>query len=368
MTNSSKVSGNRGRPPDPAKREAIINAAGALFLESEMGDISMDDLAKKAKVSKITVYKHFSDKRELFQTMIEKKMEANLSGSLFARLQGQDAFEDLATIARGFTNIIYSKDGVNMYRTVVAESKRGADIPQMFYAKAVEPSNKLLEAHLSKLERTGEYAFPDKRLAASVFFSMFKGDRFLRAVMTLPEHEKQGETEGFVRQMVRLYLKMFKLPEQKVIIDNRKQHYLAQLNKLISGVHQFIATLQVAIDSVVNPSLLNKLQQTSSSMLQIKDQLQGLWDPQQDTGPSLPCPVFAAMCQQAGTEIHQDYVVDRLRDEIIAGHFVRILEFASTFCGQLADSALALQLKDDRLPGIKNKLATMAMNFAEKPQ
>ncbi|MEN1727840.1 MAG: TetR/AcrR family transcriptional regulator, partial [Pseudomonadota bacterium] len=109
----------RGRPKDPAKRQAILDAAGRLFLENAAADISMDQIARAAKVSKITIYRHFSDKSELLQSMIEKKLDENLSQDLYARLRGENVFEDLVQVAQGFTNVIYSDDGINMFRTVL---------------------------------------------------------------------------------------------------------------------------------------------------------------------------------------------------------------------------------------------------------
>jgi AcrR family transcriptional regulator len=48
------------------KRQTIIDAAAALFLEHGYQGTSMDDIAALAAVSKQTVYKNFADKQQLF--------------------------------------------------------------------------------------------------------------------------------------------------------------------------------------------------------------------------------------------------------------------------------------------------------------
>ena len=48
------------------KRRAIVEAATTLFLENGYRGTSMDQIAAVARVSKQTVYKHFSDKEALF--------------------------------------------------------------------------------------------------------------------------------------------------------------------------------------------------------------------------------------------------------------------------------------------------------------
>src|SRR3954447_11213863 len=48
------------------KRRAILDAAREVFLKNGYPGASMDEVAALADVSKVTVYKHFSDKHSLF--------------------------------------------------------------------------------------------------------------------------------------------------------------------------------------------------------------------------------------------------------------------------------------------------------------
>ena len=57
------------------KRLQILDAAEALFYEHGVEQTSMDQLAAQAKVSKRTVYNHFSNKEELFQAILFRMKE-----------------------------------------------------------------------------------------------------------------------------------------------------------------------------------------------------------------------------------------------------------------------------------------------------
>jgi AcrR family transcriptional regulator len=48
------------------KAEKILNTTSKLFLQNGAKKITMDDIAEQAKVSKVTVYKYFSDKDTLY--------------------------------------------------------------------------------------------------------------------------------------------------------------------------------------------------------------------------------------------------------------------------------------------------------------
>ena len=62
-----------GRPKSLEKRDKILDAASDLFLEQGFSPTSMDMVAKKAEVSKQTVYSHFSNKDALFIAVIDQK-------------------------------------------------------------------------------------------------------------------------------------------------------------------------------------------------------------------------------------------------------------------------------------------------------
>lgn len=61
-----------GRPKDLEKRQRILNAAKQLFLQHGYHGSSMNQIALKAGVTKLTVYNHFQDKATLFSCAVEE--------------------------------------------------------------------------------------------------------------------------------------------------------------------------------------------------------------------------------------------------------------------------------------------------------
>ncbi len=55
-----------GAPAPSPTRGAIVEAATALFLDAGYGAVSMDAIARRAGVSKRSVYSYFSGKEALF--------------------------------------------------------------------------------------------------------------------------------------------------------------------------------------------------------------------------------------------------------------------------------------------------------------
>ena len=99
-----------GRPKDPAKRRAILEAAKSLFLRNGYDGSSMDAIAAEAGVSKLTVYSHFTDKETLFSAAIKAKCEEQLPELLFELPDNVPLESQLLEIARGFLALVNSRE------------------------------------------------------------------------------------------------------------------------------------------------------------------------------------------------------------------------------------------------------------------
>lgn len=64
MTKDTK--GRRGRPVNEALRQTIVNTAYELFVELGFQATTMDKVAQRAKISKLSIYRHFENKETLF--------------------------------------------------------------------------------------------------------------------------------------------------------------------------------------------------------------------------------------------------------------------------------------------------------------
>ncbi|WP_020659143.1 TetR/AcrR family transcriptional regulator [Amycolatopsis benzoatilytica] len=68
-------SGSRGRPRDPSTDRAILRAALDLFLEQGPEGASVEQIAKRAGVARLTVYRRWATKDELLLAAIDHARE-----------------------------------------------------------------------------------------------------------------------------------------------------------------------------------------------------------------------------------------------------------------------------------------------------
>ena len=66
-----RTGGSRGRPRDPEADSAILRAALELFVDRGLDGTSMEQVAKRAGVGKLTVYRRWNDKVAMLAAAIE---------------------------------------------------------------------------------------------------------------------------------------------------------------------------------------------------------------------------------------------------------------------------------------------------------
>src|SRR5258708_26033353 len=116
------------------KPQQIRQAAMRLFQEQGYGAVSMDAIARKADVSKATIYAHFADKAELFEDLMKAACrEEWLEATMLEREPGDDLRAELSAIGRAYAEFLVDPRAVRMYRMVLAEAPRLPELCPAFF-------------------------------------------------------------------------------------------------------------------------------------------------------------------------------------------------------------------------------------------
>ncbi|WP_043635711.1 TetR/AcrR family transcriptional regulator [Nonomuraea candida] len=157
------------------KRRQILEAALPVFLHNGYVGTSMDEVAAVASVSKQTVYKHFTDKEQLFTSLIMETtgQVEELAKMITAVLDdSEDLEKDLGELARRFLARIMSPDVLRLRRLVIAEADRFPDLGRTWYEQGFERSLETMTATFARLTERGLMRADDPRLAAEHFVGL----------------------------------------------------------------------------------------------------------------------------------------------------------------------------------------------------
>jgi len=191
------------------KSDAILKSATALFLKDGFEKTSMDAIAKKAGVTKQTIYSHYCSKDLLFTRMISDLCTRHVH-SKAAPANAEKPFETLLyEVGMGLLTLITSPEGMAATRLVVAESARYPKIARLYYENGTQRIMQLLAAFLDEQNARGSVKIPDTESAASYFFAMLKGQYFLRMTLGVPPIPSKKEREAHVRETVEVFLHLY---------------------------------------------------------------------------------------------------------------------------------------------------------------
>jgi AcrR family transcriptional regulator len=91
----------RGRPSEGA-RDALLEAARALFVERDYAEVSTEEILERCGVSRGALYHHFASKRALFEAVFEAS-ERRIVGLVAERAAGaRTPFEALLESTRAY--------------------------------------------------------------------------------------------------------------------------------------------------------------------------------------------------------------------------------------------------------------------------
>ena len=187
------------------KRQAILDAAIENFLAIGYERTTLDMVAKSAGVSTATVYKHFSTKRALFGSIMERIWETGVDPSDSVE-QGTDSVAILTAIGHEYAQLLRQPQVEALFRVIIAEAPRFPELGEELYYRGKEPYLKRLHTYLQKESELKRFQIEDIPLAARQFLGMINDvifwPRFL--VMNLEISEK--DVEQVVTEAVQTFL------------------------------------------------------------------------------------------------------------------------------------------------------------------
>ena len=132
-----------GRPKDPEKRQAILQAAAELFPQKGFAGVSMLEIAERANVSKLTLYRHFADKEDLFSQAVIDCCEQQLPASSFQPAPDLGIEQALTAIGIGFLELALDEKAITLHRMIVRQSGMDTGNAELYFK--VGPARMLAE-------------------------------------------------------------------------------------------------------------------------------------------------------------------------------------------------------------------------------
>ena len=209
------------------KREAILDAATAVFREMGFHNASMNAIASRLGGSKMTLYNYFPSKEAIFLEVVRRvSLDKNETVSSFleepvitdnTRQKAAEAFLELehsdddleGTLRRfgeKFIAFIYSPKVLAVRRALLAESYR-PDIGRYYYENGPKKTTDLIAVFLEKAMKKGHLR-PDMDafVAATHLRSLLNARWYERCLFEMVKAPTDDEMKKSVADAVRVFL------------------------------------------------------------------------------------------------------------------------------------------------------------------
>ncbi len=203
-----------GRPckgDEQQSRDRLLDAALRLFLEHGYGNLSMETIARDARVSLRPIYSQFGGKAGLFGALI-RRCSDQFIGSLADDSELEDA---LIEFGRQFLYRITRPDVLRMRAILIGESPRFPDLATQFYEQGPRRTLDHLAQFFARHQQAGLIANIDPGFLADQFVGALRGERMQRLQLGLESTPDEAEIDVWVVQVTRLFLQGCMLRESK---------------------------------------------------------------------------------------------------------------------------------------------------------
>jgi AcrR family transcriptional regulator len=186
--------------------DRILDAATSLFLTHGYGATSIEEVARRARISKRTFYHRFADKQVLFGAVVHRIVERMRPPADFPLIEGADLAAILRRLAELILRAAVSPPAIALHRLIVGESARFPKLAAVANANgASEEAVDLIAKLLEREARARTIALQESSFAARQFLFMVVAIPQRRA-MGLGTPMSAAELREWPRRVVELFL------------------------------------------------------------------------------------------------------------------------------------------------------------------
>lgn len=199
-----------GRPKkgeEGLRRDQLLEHAVRLFAEHGYGQLSLETIAREARVSLRTIYRQFGGKAELFGAVVRHYSDLFVA-TLPADADQTGPLEDtLVGFAREYLFRITRPELIRLRSQFLAEVQRFPELAAEVYAQGPERTLQRLAAFFARHQQRGRVV-PNREplFLAGQFVNSLQGERYHRLQLGLEETPDERAIESWARQAVELFL------------------------------------------------------------------------------------------------------------------------------------------------------------------
>jgi AcrR family transcriptional regulator len=141
-----------------ARPNEILDAAVAVFAEKGFSAARMEDIARRAGVTKGTIYLYFQGKEDVFKTLVRESLGQTISANTANARQFEGASSDLIRIVlTTIANLILTSDRIVLPKIIISEAGNFPELARFYREEVVDRGLALLAGIVERGIARGEF-------------------------------------------------------------------------------------------------------------------------------------------------------------------------------------------------------------------
>jgi AcrR family transcriptional regulator len=169
VTHTKRTSKPRWQRRKEARPAEIVAAALEVFVEGGFAATKLDDVARKAGVTKGTLYLYFESKEALFKAVVRETIVPVIAqGEALAQSFTGSARELLERLVREYWRLVGETSLAGIPKLMMAEAATFPELTRFYYDEVVSRGHRLMAGVIERGIKNGEFRPVDVKVAAKL--------------------------------------------------------------------------------------------------------------------------------------------------------------------------------------------------------
>jgi TetR/AcrR family transcriptional regulator, regulator of autoinduction and epiphytic fitness len=191
------------------KRAAIVQAALEAFSAQGYSGATLEAIARQAKVSTATLYKHFAGKAELWGGVMEYVWDEHPDAPR-PLPSSTPPLEALTRVGHDYVNLLTQPKMRALFRLFIAEAERFPELGQQLYERGKRPFLNRLHSYFERKMREGVLRMDEPSLPARQFLGMINDLVFWPGFLLSGFKVSEREAARVVEEAVKTFLARYR--------------------------------------------------------------------------------------------------------------------------------------------------------------
>lgn len=189
-----------------ARTQELMSAAAELFLEKGYSKVSLEMIARRARVAVRTIYVKFGGKNGLFREILASGRDVYFDTMEDLETNQRPMREVLVDFGLRFHKLVSSSAVIKLYRMVIAEAHHDPELAEAFFESGPRQTRLALERYFKRPDVRAQLCdIPADQLVVHLM-NCLMGDHLKRYLFAAPPGNPEDDA-ALVEQRVDLFLR-----------------------------------------------------------------------------------------------------------------------------------------------------------------